>query len=409
MEVLVKLILSSFLLFPTHGFKIFQLENGSFVFCRRSSLLHVPDNSTLFKLVQNRNISSIPFLDTQALLQCINAAPSLVARDNSRDEAIRVKVQEADLASPSSFIILIKRLSGFYLNPCIAFINKRILITWRAMNDNAVLSYGWLDMETMAVERIINRPDNYFMGGAQTSQEDVRIIIGTNNSIISVYTGNFGLRRKAKAFLSIGAWNDSDWTLSFESSVFMKYGEMFNQKNWIPFYYNESLLFIYSLVPLTVLRMKSQDENYVGEMEVFSVNSLQNKSYPLPWKGDKYGSEIRGGSTAVFVNNGYLLFFHTLSMDFAVRNYFMGAMHLCPNPPFKIRAMSSYPIVKSDWYEGSWVLKNTIDYVVFPVGLALDPDKTHVWLSYGRQDHIGEIAKLEIKGLLDSLENVTTC
>ena len=61
------------------------------------------------------------------------------------------------------------------------------------------------------------------------------------------------------------------------------------------------------------------------------------------------GDEIRGGSTAVFVDDGYLLMFHTISMDYGSRNYFMGAMHLCPHPPFKIRAMSAYPIVKSHW------------------------------------------------------------
>ena len=34
---------------------------------------------------------------------------------------------------------------------------------------------------------------------------------------------------------------------------------------------------------------------------------------------------------------------------------------------------------------GAWTHMNVIDYVVFPVGLTLDPDNYHVWLSYGRQ------------------------
>ena len=34
---------------------------------------------------------------------------------------------------------------------------------------------------------------------------------------------------------------------------------------------------------------------------------------------------------------------------------------------------------------GPWSLPNIIDYVVFPIGLVLDPDNVNVWLSYGRQ------------------------
>ena len=41
--------------------------------------------------------------------------------------------------------------------------------------------------------------------------------------------------------------------------------------------------------------------------------------------------------------------------------------------------------ITNDLKKGPWTLRNTIDYVVFPIGLALDPDNASVWLSYGRK------------------------
>jgi hypothetical protein len=51
-----------------------------------------------------------------------------------------------------------------------------------------------------------------------------------------------------------------------------------------------------------------------------------------------------------------------------------------------------------------------IDYVAFPVGLALDPrDPRSVLLSLGHQDEDGFVLRLEVDGLARSLQLVHAC
>eukprot|EP01035_Chromulina_nebulosa_P003253 gene3253-4432_t len=251
---------------------------------------------TLKKVLGGMHISSVPILDSNTIDACALISSSLIHKDHSRDETTRVKVQLADLVSPSTFIVSVKKLDGFYLNPCIAFTSndkktlyEKVLLSWRKVNNpNAVLSFGWLNMNTMEVKGSSRRPDNYFMGAALTSQEDARLLIMPDHKIVAVYTGNYGLRLKTKAFCSLGTWNASSMELTFENSYYLRYEGKEHQKNWIPLLYNNSLLFIQKLVPLTTLAIEKRDENYVAEMKVFSVNYSQNRTSSLPWKAAEY-------------------------------------------------------------------------------------------------------------------------
>jgi hypothetical protein len=69
-------------------------------------------------------------------------------------------------------------------------------------------------------------------------------------------------------------------------------------------------------------------------------------------------------------------------------------MTLCPNPPFKIRSMSKYPIViDPNWYEGPWMNKGA-SYVVYPIGIDIDPEEPHnVAVSIGKYIYILYIYK----------------
>ena len=71
-----------------------------------------------------------------------------------------------------------------------------------------------------------------------------------------------------------------------------------------------------------------------------------------------------------------------------------------------------YPLIDKGWdlYQGPWCY-NSLDYVVYPVGLNLDPDGKHLWLSLGHQDAKGDgwFAKLDIDKLFDSMTNVSQC
>jgi hypothetical protein len=279
------------------GINVFVSENGEFFVChnRTGTLFRIPDAETTKKVFESMRVSSVPKLNSKILSDCALASSSLIHRDHSRDETTRVKVQLAKLISPSSFIVLIKKLQGFYLNPSIAFTSnyqgEKVLMSWRKVpHAKAVLSFGWLNMKTMEVQVSSHRPDNYLMGAILTSQEDARLLVTNDRKIITVYTGNYGSRIKTKMFCSIGTWNSSSLELSFENSYYLRYEGNDHQKNWIPFLYNNSLLFIQTLVPLTTLSIAQRDENYVATMKVFSVNHMQNRSSYLPWKADEYGA-----------------------------------------------------------------------------------------------------------------------
>jgi hypothetical protein len=135
--------------------------------------------------------------------------------------------------------------------------------------------------------------------------------------------------------------------------------------------------------------------------------------YSLPWK-EEYGTHIRGGTSALPVpgKDYYLLFFHTRKSGRAkgVDHYFPGAMTLCPNPPFRIRSMSRYPIVVDpSWYEGPWMNK-VATYVVYPIGIAIDPeDPGLVVVSIGYQDRDIYIVKFNIDALVKGLDDVHSC
>ena len=57
----------------------------------------------------------------------------------------------------------------------------------------------------------------------------------------------------------------------------------------------------------------------------------------LPWN-HKYQNEIRDGTAAVHTREGLLTLFHTLEdTGMGKRNYVMGAILFCLQPPFHIR------------------------------------------------------------------------
>jgi predicted GH43/DUF377 family glycosyl hydrolase len=174
------------------------------------------------------------------------------------------------------------------------------------------------------------------------------------------------------------------------------------QKNWSPFIYNETILYVQRINPLTIVSTKEDAETSNTYAYDFSTTSHRN----LNWK---YG-EIRGGTNALLVNKDtYLSFFHSsinLPQNY-FKTYFMGAYTFTASPPFKLIAMSPYPIIDERLYTGPWDgLKNRkIDYCVFPMSFYLD-DNDIIVLSFGHNDRDGYIAKIHLTALLKSLEPI---
>lgn len=219
--------------------------------------------------------------------------------------------------------------------------------------------------------------------------EDVRLI-ANDSHLYLVYT-------HAGDWISVGQVNYQDNLFSLQKLHELKEfeGKLLNkmEKNWTPFIAQNELYLSYSLQPHRVLTKTGT--------ELSQTNSF------IQWNW----GEMRGGTPAISIDDHrYLALFHSQQMMSSVHSkgmstlhYFIGAYTFSAQAPYKILAVSSKPIVAKGFYTGSAYPSKTRTpvNVVYPCGLVTDD--THLWFSYGRQDHELWIAKLDKQQLLDSL------
>lgn len=168
-----------------------------------------------------------------------------------------------------------------------------------------------------------------------------------------------------------------------------------NEKNWVPFGFNDNLLLSYSLNPHRILGPFTG----TGTCDLFAKS---NGKIAWDW------GELRGGTPALVDGDHYLAFFHSCkrietkqSQGRKAKHYLMGAYTFARQPPFQILSISPHPIVGSDFYRGNMETLWGTMWVFFPGGLIVDEE--FVWVAYGRQDREIWIAKIDKKRLLDSL------
>jgi predicted GH43/DUF377 family glycosyl hydrolase len=169
------------------------------------------------------------------------------------------------------------------------------------------------------------------------------------------------------------------------------YSKSLHQKNWVPFQWENTLQFSYSLAPHVVLTPSLRNgvctTTYTTEPE-------------LNWK---YGNP-RGSTPPILVDGEYLAFFHSsyktkseTSYDQKMWHYFMGAYTFSAQPPFEITKISDKPIMDPSFYTRSYRNKR----VVFPGGFVVSGPRIHV--AYGKDDCEIWIATLDKEELMKSL------
>mmetsp|Transcript_27978 Transcript_27978/g.39783 ORF Transcript_27978/g.39783 Transcript_27978/m.39783 type:complete len:623 (-) Transcript_27978:7-1875(-) len=188
------------------------------------------------------------------------------------------------------------------------------------------------------------------------------------------------------------------------------------QKNWVTFETDDGHIYhLQRINPMHVVEAtlnNESDSSATAEVKIRSIYQ-EDQKVPLPWH-ERFGSELRGGTPAVRVTdmNGnplYLAIFHTKAYcqhPFKMFTYFMGAMTMCPNSPFRIHTISKHPIITGDIYDGPW-LWNTADYVFYPAGLIVEDGV--VWISAGYQNRQLRVYQLDLQRLLHSLDYVADC
>lgn len=282
-----------------------------------------------------------------------------------------------------------------------------------------------------------------YYNGRYSSMEDGRVIAVNNHTVAVVYSGkfakfeqNFKGERYDLQILVYGIYNSDLGYVEFgkhehTQAQWLKYPG--DQKNWVPFVHNSRIYLYQSINPVHIVKVSKHSNDSSGTSSstdsstaiaasitsaegdspnmIATVKTFVKEDVPLslPWNGTEYGQHIKGGTPAIMVRGVLLSFFHTqLSFVKQWRTYFMGAITYCPHHPFQIHTMSPVPIVMKSLYDGPWANK-FCNYVIFPMGIVLDDDNRHVWLSLGYQDRHGYTVKMSIDGLFESMDLVSNC
>lgn len=222
--------------------------------------------------------------------------------------------------------------------------------------------------------------------------EDRLLIIYSDNPNIKLTGGGFRMHIAELIFDGLSFHIENCERLE----TFEGMRSMTREKNWVPFINNGILLLAYSIYPHKIFQPLFEDGKCA---------TISSSNRPISWKW----GELRGGTQALQIDKEYLSFFHS-SKNMAtvesegqnIAHYFIGAYTFSPEPPFDITLISPEPIIGEGFYTG----KKYKPYwkplrVVFPCGYV--QDEKFIWLVYGKQDHEMWIAKLDKRGLLDSL------
>jgi predicted GH43/DUF377 family glycosyl hydrolase len=181
------------------------------------------------------------------------------------------------------------------------------------------------------------------------------------------------------------------------------------EKNWVPFAYQDEnndshLFFEYYINPHRILNLENPKQNSLQFLTFPNISSFQRLFWPHIW------GEPRGGSTARKIGDQYLAFFHCSFRDKeGLPWYFMGAYTFEDKPPFRITAMSNYPIL----FEGvfSSPAMNTANprlRCLYPCGFAIEnrEGRELIHVSCGENDSATKVITLDKELLFKSMKKL---
>ena len=431
-------------------YSVAKTDNGNYVLLLHNSkeARKILNIESVAELVSNK--SKILSISDKLLekYHFINSVPLLKRRNSSPDEKMRVLIQKIlAIATP-----IFWKKSFHYsnrLNPAIERWENRTLIIWRPNLYDSNITVSWLTHDLSSIDSTfshaglaVSTPIPIKVFKFNQMREDPRLLTMRDGSLVIAYTSKESLFQPPKQCFIVGKKNRLTGKLEFNDTILLETKDSkITQKNWIPFEFNERLLFIQSIEPLHIVEYVAHDpitrraqlrsvvkvgnnKHGTNGLSYFSNTSSDVSSrmlYHHPhtpplssiWSAD-YGLPIRGGTPAILIRGVYLAFFHTVSkfqLPTDLRTYFMGAITFCPRPPFNVHTISRYPIVNESMYQGKWTDSPKIDYVMFPIGIMRDQEKENefVWLSFGHQDIEGWVVQFELDGLFQSMELVSSC
>ncbi|MBI3508506.1 MAG: hypothetical protein HY069_02565 [Chlamydiia bacterium] len=166
------------------------------------------------------------------------------------------------------------------------------------------------------------------------------------------------------------------------------------EKNWVPFFINQSLYFIYGENPHTILAC---------DLSTGRCRKVDEREVPLDWP---YGI-IRGGTPALKVGDEFLTFYHSSLLPSALhenRIYFMGAYTFEDSFPFAIRSFTPVPIGLAEYYKEISSKKHLSKKAVFPGSFVQEGNTIH--LAWGKDDKRVMITSLDLDKLRQSMQKI---
>ena len=165
------------------------------------------------------------------------------------------------------------------------------------------------------------------------------------------------------------------------------------EKNWTPFVSANRLYLIYAGNPHLILE-PNLETGICQKIAATDAGSI--------WKW----GEMRGGTIAESIEEGFLTFFHSSQDRPAAsffgpktgRNYAMGAYLFEKTPPFRVKKISASPLGTLEDYE-----KSNRRKVVFPSGMVFDGNLIH--LAWGKNDNKICITTFDKEKLLSSMSS----
>lgn len=290
-------------------------------------------------------------------------------------------------------------------NPSIIQFRDGFMLTFRYSPDRLFcpwLSYIGIvllnnDFEPISTPELLST--RYIQSKTNSQSEDARIFtyrgrvfVTYNDNIESCHADS---NEKREIFIAELLYDIDHFYLSKPLKLLHEaYSFRLQEKNWMPFEWDQKLLFVYTIHPHAVLFTNF----YNGACYTYHETSSM-----IDWA---FGP-LRGGTPPVLVDGEYLSFFHSPKMvlsnsscNLPLWHYFMGAYTFSAEPPFPLKKISPLPIVADGFYTQS----NAEKRVIFPGGCVILDSK--IYVAYGKDDCEIWIATLDKKALMDSLVSV---
>lgn len=200
--------------------------------------------------------------------------------------------------------------------------------------------------------------------GSNFSEDPRALAVGNDLYLVfnDIHPGNHNCRT-----MRIGKLNLEESKLDYVTDLDLQIKPV--EKNWVPFEYIENgtpkVYLGYSLNPHKVLKVEDPQVSVLTHLMFPNLSTYNKLFWPEIW-----GDYVKGGTPAKKIGDHYLSFFHTFFLDEnKIAWYNMGAYTFEDGPPFRINAISNYPILYKGIYNSPPInTANPTKHVVFPGG-----------------------------------------